>query len=108
MCPNLLNRILRKFWKSETKFAQNLVKISEKLSHLYVMKGLGVVHILRNQGGGGGGVSKWLRLITRGEGGGLANDYVIKNIRIFYKFLLNFKQILSQIFKIFSGFGCTN
>ena len=41
-------------------------------------------------------------------GGVLANDYVIKNIRIFHKFLLNFGQILSQIFKIFSGFGCTN
>ena len=43
-----------------------------------------------------------------GGGGVLANDYVIKNIRIFHKFLLNFGQILSQIFKIFSGFGCTN
>ena len=38
----------------------------------------------------------------------MANDYVIKNIRIFHKFLLNFGQILSLIFKIFSGFGGTN
>ena len=34
------------------------------------------------------------------EGGILANDYVIKNIYIFHKFLLNFGQILSLIFKI--------
>ena len=31
----------------------------------------------------------------------MANDYVIKNIRIFHKFLLNFGQILSMILKIF-------
>ena len=44
-----------------------------------------------------------------GQGEGvLADDYVIKNICIFHKFLLNFGQILSLIFKIFSGFGCTN
>ena len=43
-----------------------------------------------------------------GGGGVLANDYVIKNNRIFHKFLLNFGQILSLIFKIFSGFDCTN
>ena len=37
------------------------------------------------------------------EGGGvLANEYVIKNIHIFHKFLLNFGQILYLIFKIFS------
>ena len=35
--------------------------------------------------------------------GVLANDYVIKNIRIFRKFLLNFGQIWSVIFKIFAN-----
>ena len=43
-----------------------------------------------------------------GGGGGLAIDYVIKNIRIFYRILLNVGQIQSLIFKIFSRFGCTN
>ena len=43
------------------------------------------------------------------EGRGvLANDNVIKNIRIFHEFLLNFGQIFCLIFKIFSGFCCTN
>ena len=40
--------------------------------------------------------------------GVLAKDNVIKNIRIFHEFLLNFGQIFSLIFKIFSGFCCTN
>ena len=40
-----------------------------------------------------------------GERGVLANDYVIKNIRILHKYLLNFGQVLSLIF---SGFGCRN
>ena len=31
----------------------------------------------------------------------MANDYVIKNIRIFHKFLLNFEQILSLTFQNF-------
>ena len=40
--------------------------------------------------------------------GVLADDNVIKDIRIFEKFLQNFGQILFLIFKIFSGFGYTN
>ena len=37
-----------------------------------------------------------ITLDYEGGGGVLANDYVIKNIRIFRKFLLNFGQILSD------------
>ena len=56
----------------------------------------------------GEGGFQMITLDYEGGAGVLANDYVIKNIRIFHKFLLSFGQILSLIFKIFSGFGCTN
>ena len=36
MCHNLCNQILRKFWKFETKFAQNFVKICEKYEYFWL------------------------------------------------------------------------
>ena len=49
-----------------------------------------------------------ITLDYEGGGGVLANDYVIKNIRIFDKLLINSRQILSLIFKIFIESGRKN
>ena len=61
--------------------------------------------MLRNHRGEGG-----MQMITfdyEGEGG-LADDYVIKIIRIFHKFSLMFSYFLSLMIKIFVGLQCTN
>ena len=57
---------------------------------------------------GGRGGFQMITFDYEGVGGVLATDFVIKNFRIFHKFLLNSRLILSLIFQIVSGFDCTN